>query len=651
MLAGLDEPDAGAVVKPPALTIGYLPQDGLNHTGRTLFEEAGLRLQAAARHARRRCTRSRSGSATTRCRRRSTTRCWRATATCRSASAAATATASTCKIATVLRGLGFAPDDMRQAERDLLRRLADAHRARQAAARPARACCCSTSRPTTSISTRATGSRNTSPATRTRSSWSRTTASSSTPSSPASPRSALRTLTDYVGNYSDYLARARRAHGAAAPGEARAGRGGRRGWRCSSTASATRRPRRRRCRAASRCSTRWCRSRCRPSASAIHFTFPACAKSGRTVLELKHVRKAYGEPRGLRRPQPAHRARRSHRAGRPQRRRQVDADAHAVRRGGARRRHADAKGHQVVMQYFAQDEATRLDPTLPSTRRWPAARRCTWCRAIRNILGGFLFSGDDVYKQVRVLSGGERTRLAVARMLLRPSNTLLLDEPTNHLDLDSKDVLLDALEDLRRHADLRLARSLLRRAARHQDHRDRRRRRAGLSGHLRGVPVEPGAAGGGRERAAGRARKPPAHAKRPEPAAGEAAAPGRSRPPRAAHRPQRRPGRPAPAAPAARRRRSRPTTSASGSRPTRRRDKKAARRAAQAHRRARGAHRRSRSAPSRRSRPRWPRPGFYDDRDAAAAGHRPAPGPDVGGRRPDAPVGSAADELVIGASS
>jgi ATP-binding cassette, subfamily F, member 3 len=105
------------------------------------------------------------------------------------------------------------------------------------------------------------------------------------------------------------------------------------------------------------------------------------------------------------------------------------------------------EGHNVVMQYFAQDEATRMDPQPTVYETLASGSPLHMVPAIRNILGGFLFSGDEVNKRVRVLSGGERTRLAVARMLLRPSNTLLLDEPTNHLDLDSKEVLLDALAD------------------------------------------------------------------------------------------------------------------------------------------------------------------------------------------------------------
>ena len=100
-----------------------------------------------------------------------------------------------------------------------------------------------------------------------------------------------------------------------------------------------------------------------------------------------------------------------------------------------------------MAQYFAQDEATRLDPALTVYQTLAGDSPLHMVPHIRTILGGFLFSGDDIDKPVRVLSGGERTRLAVARMLLRPANTLLLDEPTNHLDLDSKDVLLDAIED------------------------------------------------------------------------------------------------------------------------------------------------------------------------------------------------------------
>ncbi len=105
------------------------------------------------------------------------------------------------------------------------------------------------------------------------------------------------------------------------------------------------------------------------------------------------------------------------------------------------------EGHQVVMSYFAQDQAAVLNPTRTVYEEMSSTSPTTMVPMIRNILGGFLFSGDDVSKKCGVLSGGERNRLALAKMLLVPSNLLLLDEPTNHLDLDSKEVLLDALAD------------------------------------------------------------------------------------------------------------------------------------------------------------------------------------------------------------
>ncbi|HEY6553673.1 MAG TPA: ATP-binding cassette domain-containing protein, partial [Vicinamibacteria bacterium] len=178
----------------------------------------------------------------------------------------------------------------------------------------------------------------------------------------------------------------------------------------------------------------------------IRFKFPDSPKAGRVVLELHGARKVYGKnvvlegvdllvergdrialvgPNG---------------AGKSTLMRilaGVDRPDSGTR----------VEGHQVVMSYFAQDQAAVLNPGRTVYEEMSSTSPTTMVPMIRNILGGFLFSGDDVSKKCGVLSGGERNRLALAKMLLTPSNLLLLDEPTNHLDLDSKEVLLDALAD------------------------------------------------------------------------------------------------------------------------------------------------------------------------------------------------------------
>jgi len=102
-------------------------------------------------------------------------------------------------------------------------------------------------------------------------------------------------------------------------------------------------------------------------------------------------------------------------------------------------------GHNVQVGYFAQNQASLLDSNLTVFQTVDEVAKGDVRKQIKNILGRFMFSGEDIDKKVSVLSGGERTRLAMVKLLLEPVNLLILDEPTNHLDIKSKDVLKEAL--------------------------------------------------------------------------------------------------------------------------------------------------------------------------------------------------------------
>jgi len=176
----------------------------------------------------------------------------------------------------------------------------------------------------------------------------------------------------------------------------------------------------------------------------IHFKFPQPAPSGRMVVEAEGLGKSYGEKRVFRN------ARFSIERGDRVALVGVNGAGKStlikLLTGVEQPTEGTIKlGHNVVSEYFAQDQYKVLDPEARMLDDISRAAVKVPESELRSLLGCFLFSGDDVFKRLGVLSGGERNRFALARILVSPSNFLLLDEPTNHLDMRAKDVLLEAI--------------------------------------------------------------------------------------------------------------------------------------------------------------------------------------------------------------
>jgi ATP-binding cassette, subfamily F, member 3 len=188
----------------------------------------------------------------------------------------------------------------------------------------------------------------------------------------------------------------------------------------------------------------------------IHFSIPQPPASGRTVMEVNDLKKIYPMPSVDGRP-PGEKLvfeglnftiERGDRialvgangAGKSTLIRLLSRQEEPT--GGTIR-----EGHNVLTDFFAQDQYKVLDPNAGMLDDISGAAPKVPVVELRSLLGCFMFSGDDVFKKLGVLSGGERNRYAMAKMLVSPSNFLLLDEPTNHLDLRAKDVLLDAIRN------------------------------------------------------------------------------------------------------------------------------------------------------------------------------------------------------------
>lgn len=183
-----------------------------------------------------------------------------------------------------------------------------------------------------------------------------------------------------------------------------------------------------------------------PEEQTIHFRFPQPKASGRIVAEFKDVAKTYGHKHVLR--DVSFLIERGDRIALVGPNGAGKSTLIKLLSGAEPLTGGDYKlGHNVGIDYFAQDQYKELDPDAAMLDDLSSTARGKTTTELRTLLGCFLFSEDDVFKRIGVLSGGERNRYALAKMLLSPSNFLLLDEPTNHLDMRAKDVLLNALAE------------------------------------------------------------------------------------------------------------------------------------------------------------------------------------------------------------
>ena len=180
------------------------------------------------------------------------------------------------------------------------------------------------------------------------------------------------------------------------------------------------------------------------STKKIHFNFPQPPRSGRIVIELKRVAKSYGQ----------HVVYRDLNLTLERGDRAAIVGINGAGKTTLLRMLAGVLpfeggqlvlGHNVTTGYFAQYYVESLDPHNTIIEELRSVAPGEPEQRLRGLAGAFLFSGDDVTKNISVLSGGEKTRVAIARMLMRPASFLLLDEPTNHLDIPSREILTDAL--------------------------------------------------------------------------------------------------------------------------------------------------------------------------------------------------------------